>query len=67
MEKTGYILIAIVAIIWFILILTGLIIAFPFGLIGMIGIIGLGLLLIKVFTERLNNKEDNHYDKNVHL
>lgn len=65
MEYVGYFLLAIVLIAWIIAMFVGLIIAFPYGLIGLIGILGLGLLLIKVITDRLRNKEDDHYSKNV--
>jgi len=65
MEKTGYVLLAIVALVWITVVLAGLVMAWPFGLIGLIGILGLGFLLIKVISDRLNNKEDDHYSKTV--
>ena len=65
MEKIGYTLLAIVALAWITVILTGLVMAWPYGLIGLIGILGLGFLLIKVISDRLNNKEDDHYSENV--
>jgi len=65
MEYIGYFLLALVVIVWIIAMIVGLIIAFPFGLIGLVAILGLGLLLIKVITDRLQNKEDDHYSKNV--
>jgi hypothetical protein len=39
--------------------------AFPFGIIGLIGITGLGFLLAKVIKDRLGNKEDDYYSDNV--
>ena len=65
MEKTGYALLAIVAIIWLGVVIGGLVMAFPYGLIGLIGILGMGFLLIKVISDRLNNKEDDRYSNNV--
>jgi hypothetical protein len=65
MEQAGYILLSIVVIIWIVGIFVGLIVAFPFGIIGLIAIAGVGVLLIKVLTDRLDNKEDNYYSKNV--
>ena len=65
MEKTGYALLAIVDIIWLGVVLGGLVMAFPYGLIGLIGILGMGFLLIKVISDRLNNKEDDRYSNNV--
>ena len=65
MEKIGYVLLTIVALIWIGVVLTGLVMAWPYGIIGLIGITGLGFLLIKVISDRLNNEEDDHYSKNV--
>lgn len=65
MEQAGYILLSIVVVIWIVGIFVGLIVAFPFGIIGLIAIAGVGVLLIKVLTDRLDNKEDNYYSKNV--
>ncbi len=67
MEKIGYTLLAIVAIIWIGVVIGGLVIAFPYGLIGLVGILGIGFLLIKVISDRLNNKEDDHYSDNVDI
>jgi hypothetical protein len=65
MEKTGYILLAIVAAIWLVVVLTGLVIAWPYGIIGLIGISGVGFLLIKVISDRLKSKEDDYYSDHV--
>jgi hypothetical protein len=65
MEKTGYILLAIVAFCWLIAMLVGMIAAFPLGIIGLIAIVGFGILFIKVLSERLSSKEDDYYSKNV--
>ena len=65
MEKLGYLLIGSVAILWIIGMVAGLIVAFPYGLIGLIVLIGFGLLFVKVLKERLASKEDDYYSKNV--
>ena len=65
MEKTGYALLAIVAIVWIGVVIGGLVMAFPYGLIGLVGILGIGFLLVKVISDRLKNKEDDHYSNNV--
>jgi uncharacterized SAM-binding protein YcdF (DUF218 family) len=65
MEQAGYVLLSIVVIIWIVGIFIGLIAVFPFGIIGLIAIAGIGLLLIKVLTDRFDNKEDNYYSKNI--
>ena len=65
MEKTGYALLAILAIVWIGVVVGGLVMAFPYGLIGLVGILGIGFLLVKVISDRLKNKEDDHYSDNV--
>ncbi len=65
MENIGYLLLAIVAVCWIIAIIIGVIVAFPYGLIGLIAIIGIGFLFAKVIKDRLENKEDDHYSNTV--
>ena len=65
MENIGYILLGIVAVCWIAAVIIGVIVAFPFGLIGLIAIIGIGFLLAKVIKDRLENKEDDHYSDTV--
>lgn len=65
MERIGYILLALVAAIWFVAIIVGMIAAFPLGILGLIAITGVGLLLIRVLRDRLTSKEDDYYSKNV--
>jgi hypothetical protein len=65
MEYLGYILLGVVAVVWIIVVIIGLVAAFPFGIIGFVALFGLGLLLAKVIKDRLENKEDDYYSKNV--
>lgn len=65
MEKIGYILLLIVAVCWLVAMLVGMITIFPFGIIGLVAILGIGLLFAKVVKDRLSSKEDDHYSKNV--
>ncbi|MFC2128968.1 hypothetical protein ACFLRR_03730 [Bacteroidota bacterium] len=65
MEYIGYFLLAIVLICWIIAVAISLVAAFPWGLIGFVGIAGFGFLFAKVVKDRLENKEDDHYSKNV--
>lgn len=65
MEKIGYILLLIVTACWLIAMLFGMIATFPFGIIGLVAIVGIGLLFAKVVKDRLSSKEDDHYSKNV--
>ena len=65
LEKFGYAILAICAVCWLGAVLFGVIVALPYGLIGLLAIIGIGVLFIKVLRERLSNKEDDYYSKHV--
>jgi len=64
-EKIGYACLAVVAGCYVIALFAGVIAAFPYGLLVLVGLVGVGVLLIKVIRERLANKEDDYYSKNV--
>ena len=64
-EKIGYLCLGLVAVCYRMAMFAGMIATFPFGLIGLIAIVGIGALLIKVIRERLANAEDDHYSKTV--
>ena len=65
LERLGYFFLVIALLVWIYLMIKGLIEAFPEGIIGFIVIAGLGFLFIKVVGDRIKNKEDDYYDKNV--
>ncbi len=65
LERLGYLFLIVALIVWVYLLIKGLIMIFPEGIIGFIAITGLGFLFIKVVKDRINNKEDDYYDKNV--
>jgi ABC-type uncharacterized transport system permease subunit len=64
-EKVGYTCLGVIALLYLLAIFVGMIASFPYGLLGLLGIVGIGALLIKVMKERLNNKEDDYYSKNI--
>ena len=64
-EKIGYLCLGLVAVCYLVAMFVGMVAAFPYGLIGLVAIVGVGALLIKVIKERLNNAEDDHYSKTV--
>ena len=65
MEKIGYAILIFIAVCWLVAMVAGMIAAFPFGLIGLLALLGIGLLFAKVVKDRLANKEDDYYSKNV--
>ncbi|HSN72686.1 MAG TPA: hypothetical protein VLT59_14315 [Steroidobacteraceae bacterium] len=64
-ETIGYLCLAVVALAWLAAILAGLVVASPASWLGLVGLVGIGVLLIKVLKERLANEEDDHYDEHV--
>jgi len=65
LEKIAYILLGSLAALYALAILVGMMAAMPWGIIGLMAIVGFGLLFIKVLKERLASKEDDYYAKNV--
>ena len=66
MKYIGYIFLSIAVIGWVLAVIVGMVAAFPEGLIGLIPILGVGFLFAYVVKQRLENKEDDYYSKNVH-
>jgi hypothetical protein len=64
-EKWGYTLLAIIAALYIVALFIGIISTFPFGLIGLLLIAGIGILLVKVLKERMKNKEDDYYSREI--
>ena len=65
MEKTGYIILIMVAIIWIIAWIVGMFENIWLGIIGLVTIVGLGLLFIKALTDRLASEKDDKYSRDV--
>ena len=63
----GYSLLLAAFIGYLVVVIMGLVDVLPEGIIGLLAIAGFGLLLIKAIKDRLTNKEDNYYSKNVKL
>jgi uncharacterized protein (DUF2062 family) len=64
-EKVAYGILGGLAALWLLAMLAGMIAAFPFGLIGLLVVLAVGLLFVKVLRERRANREDDHYDRTV--
>ena len=65
MEKTAYLILIIVTIVWIIAWIVGMFENVWLGIIGLVTIIGLGLLFIKALTDRLASKKDDKYSRDV--
>ena len=66
MEKIGYILLTAFYLLTLYLTLQEIQNFYPEGLLILLVYSGLFVLLIKVIKERLNNKEDDYYSKEIH-
>jgi len=64
-EKTAYIILLLVTLVWLVAMVVGMVAAFPMGLIGLVVIVGLGLLFVKAIKERLSNSKTDRYSKEV--
>ncbi len=58
-------IVVVFGLLWLILVVTGILAAVPFGVLGLIPVAIVVGLLIVVIHQRLNNAEDDYYDKNV--
>ena len=64
-EKFAYAVLGGVALTYVVALIAGLIVVWPFGLIGLVVLAAVGALFIKVLRDRLNNPEDDYYSRNV--
>jgi hypothetical protein len=65
-EKVAYSCLGVVVVLYLATMVAGMIAAFPFGLVGLVLLLGVGVLFVKVLKERLRNKEDDYYSKNIY-
>ncbi|MDX1433480.1 MAG: hypothetical protein R3286_13635 [Gammaproteobacteria bacterium] len=64
-EKIGYLCLGVVAIGYVVAMVVGMIAILPFGIAGLVVLLGVGVLLVKVLKERFASAEDDYYSKNV--
>ena len=64
-EKIGYSILGALVLLWIVGMIAGAIVAMPYGLVGLLAFVGIGVLVIKVLRERLQSKEDDYYSKNI--
>jgi hypothetical protein len=57
--------VVVFAVLWLATFVTGLLVAVPFGIVGLVPVAVIGGLLVAVIVQRLNNREDDYYEKNV--
>ena len=65
LDKLALICVIIFAVIWCTLLLASAVAEFPYGLIVLLGLLVAGYFIYRVVRERMENKEDDYYEKNI--
>ena len=65
LDQAALVLVAVFAGLWLAAVVTGMIAVFPYGLIALVPIAIIAAFLFVVIKQRLENKEDDYYEKNV--
>ncbi|VAW17107.1 hypothetical protein MNBD_ALPHA12-189 [hydrothermal vent metagenome] len=65
LDQIILVLVIIVALTWIISVAAGMIAMMPWGLLGLIPLAIVIAIIGRVIYERLNNAEDDYYEKNV--
>ena len=65
MEKAAYAILLVLAGLWLLAKIGGMIAAFPFGILGLLVLVAIGLLFAKVLRERMASEEDDYYSKTI--
>ena len=65
MEKLGYAILIVLAVLWIGAFVAGMISALPYGLAGLAALVAIAILFAKVVRDRSANPEDDYYSKNV--
>ena len=64
LDRLALVMVGIVAVVWIVMLLAG-ILQTPFGWVVLVIVALPAFILYRVFRERVNNAEDDYYDKNV--
>ncbi len=64
-EKIAYAILIGLAALLLVGLVVGAVAAWPYGVLGLLGLIAIALLFFKVLRERLASREDDHYSRNV--
>lgn len=65
MERVAYAILLTLAALWLAGIVAGLVAVLPYGVVGLLLILAVGLLFVKVLRERMANADDDHYSRHV--
>ena len=64
-DKLALILVVAAGAVWALVMFAGLVATLPFGLPLLIVFLAVGYIIYRVVRDRLDNEEDDYYDKNI--
>ena len=65
LDKLALICIIVPVAIWFFIAFVGALALFPYGLLVLVVLLIIGYFFYRVIRERIENKEDDYYEKNI--
>ena len=65
LDKLALICVVVPVVIWFFIAFIGALALFPYGFIALIALLVVGYFFYRVIKERIENKEDDYYEKNI--
>ncbi len=65
LDKLALICIVVPVVIWFFIAFIGALALFPYGLVVLIALLIVAYFFYRVIRERIENKEDDYYEKNI--
>ena len=65
LDKFVLILVVIIGAIWCVIMLLSAVAIYPFGLLILVVYLIVGYIVYRVVRDRMTNKEDDYYEKNV--
>lgn len=65
LDRLALIFVLVPVALWLTIMVTTAIALFPYGLVVLVVLGAVGYLFWRVISERLSNKEDDYYEKNV--
>ncbi len=65
LDQVALILVIAGAAVWLVTLVTGMMQFMPYGMLILVPLALVAGLLVRIIGQRMNNKEDDYYDKNI--
>ncbi|MEM9028221.1 MAG: hypothetical protein AAGC70_07620 [Pseudomonadota bacterium] len=66
LDRLALIIILIPAAVWIVVMLAGVIAAWPYGIPVLIAFAVVAYIFMRIVAQRLSSREDDYYEKNIH-